>query len=96
MELSMKEIDGIEYKQWTKFTVVDPRVNHFSNDNLFRLRDAMCNTIVHKSISIDVDSFSKLLYNTVMTKEQYTKEVEKNNLYHFDNIVRNFRETQAK
>lgn len=96
MELSMSEIDGLDYHIWTKFTIIDPRANHFSNVNLFRLRDAMCETLLSKSIQINVDSFSKHMYNTVMTKDQYLAEVEKNNLYYFDKIIKNFDETKHK
>jgi len=77
------------YTEFVKYSIVDPRANHFTRTNRERLAEATYNIIQNGDKRIlHNDLFEKNIVETVKNLEEYLNYVEQG-LYYFDtNIIR--------
>lgn len=70
--------NSYSYSEFTKYTIIDPRVNHFCNPNLELLASAIFKIIHSNETSVlSEDIFMKDIITRIEDKEQYKKYVEK-------------------
>jgi hypothetical protein len=92
MEIANREIqDCSSYWDWVSDCVTDPRVNHFSNQNLEIFADLLFESIDKLDAGIiTLDKFKKNIFPKKLTYEAYLSHVEQGDLNHFYRIVENF------
>lgn len=75
------------YREFVKYTIVDPRANHLTSTNRERLAEATYNIIQNGDKRIlHNDLFEKNIVETVKNLKEYLNYVEQG-LYHFDNNI---------
>lgn len=87
-EISEHEIIGKRnYKEWTKVTTYDPRINHLSNPNLDILSDRVLEIIHDGDMQyFKYEYFQKNLFEIITTKEQYHSYIDHGLLDYDTNI----------
>jgi len=98
MDISGQEINNFtSYFDWVTHCLTDPRVNHFSNDNLKIFTDLIYQSINELNMNVVTsDKFKKNIFPEVLTYEDYVHHVNQGDLNYFHGIVENFNKIKPK
>jgi hypothetical protein len=92
MDISSQEIkDFSSYFYWVSDCIIDPRVNHFSNDNLEIFADLIFQSIKKLDISIiTLDKFKKNIFPKKLTYDDYLRSVNNKDINYYNEVVNYF------